>query len=504
MSAQNSNRLIVRNTFFMYFRMFITMAIGLYSSRIILNTLGIESYGIYNIVGGVIILFSFISNALRNSTQRFLSFELGRQGKGSLQKIFNAAIQCHIYICIVLLILAETIGLWFTETQLNIPSSQEAAVGYVYQFSVITFILHVLQVPYNSLIISYEKMGFYAYLSIIEAALKLLLLYFLMILPGNKLILYSVLIAIVALIILLAYAFYCHYKLGIKKFAIVHDSYTYRELLGFSGWSMLNGSTSLLSQQGCNYFINIFSGVAANAAYGIANQASIVVYSFVTNFQCAFQPQIVKRYAAGDYNNLVPLIIRSSSLSYYLLLTMVIPFASEAEFILKLWLGIVPDHTVIFCDLILVFFLIDAIQAPLWMLIYGTGNIKLYSIVTGALTLTCLPVSWILLKNGYPVFSIFMVRIIVNILCSIFRMYYVKSITKFPISTYINSVIVRAFFVTLFAIIIIIQLKRFELHPLIVISISIIIVALLTLMIGFRNEDRTTILNLIREKVFLK
>lgn len=496
----NSNRTIMRNTIFMYFRMIVTIVIGLYASRVIIRTLGIDGYGIYNIVGGVVVLFTFVSNALRNSTQRFLSFELGKNGN-DIQKVFNSALQCHIYICICLFLFAETIGLWFTSTQLNIPHGQENTVKYVYQFSVITFLLQVIQVPYTSLIISNEKMGIYAYLSILEAILKLCILYFLIILPCNKVVLYSILVTVVTCIITIIFILYCHKRLGLKRFNRVSDYQQINDILGFSKWSMFSGCSNIISQQGGNYLINIFCGVAANASFGIANQVSNIIYGFVTNFQTAFQPQIVKRYASNDVHNLIPLMMRSSLMSYYLLLIVALPFCFEAQTVINLWLGIVPEYSTVFTILSLVFFLIDSIQSPLWMLIYSSGHIKRYTLVTGILTILNIPLSWFLLYYGYPIFFIFIVRIFFNLICSAYRIIYVNKYESFPISVYLKSVIVRSLIVTALCIIAIMFLKLFITQAILVIITSLLFIVSIILVIGFNQHDRDLIISMIVSKI---
>lgn len=497
--STNSNKTIIRNTIFMYIRMIVTIIIGLYASRVVLRTLGIDGYGVYNIVGGVVVLFSFVTNALRNSTQRFLSYEIGK--KGDVQKVFNSALQSHLYICLILLVIAESVGLWFTNTQLNIPPGQEHAVYYVYQFSVITFLLQIIQVPYNSLIISYEKLGFYAYLSILEALLKLGVLYFLVILPYNKIVLYSALVAIVTLTILVIYIIYSRKCLGLRKFRKSNDNELQKNIVGFSRWSMLSGCSNILSQQGGNYFINIFSGVAANASFGIANQVSNIIYGFVSNFQAAFQPQIVKRYASNDSESLLPLILRSSLMSYYLLLIIALPFCFETSFVIKIWLGVVPEYSSIFTNLLLVYFLIDSIQAPLWMLIYSSGSIKQYTLVSALITILNLPISWLLLIVGLPIYTIFVVKVFFNIICSIYRLMYVRKYEDFPVGIYIKDVLSRAILVTGISVSVISFLKIFIYSPLIIIVLSFCVVGGSILVCGFNKYDKQIIIRLLLSKI---
>lgn len=501
--ADNSsnNKRIAKNTIYLYLRMFVTMAVGLFTSRIVLQTLGIEDYGVYNIVGGVVVLFSFISNALRNATQRYLSYELGKSENADVNKVFNMSIQCHVLICIIILVLAETVGLWFTTTQLNIPEGREIAVQYVYQFTVITFVIHVMQVPYNSAIIAYERMSFYAIVSIVEAVLKLVLVSLLIFLPWDALILYSILVAFSALVVISAYAVYCYRCIKLDGYRMVKDKDLFKGLTSFSVWSMMNGCATLFAQQGGNYFINVFSGVAANAAFGIANQVSSLIYGFVSNFQSAFQPQIVKQFASKQREELNTLLYRTSSLSYYLLLIISIPFAFEADYMLQLWLGIVPENASLFCILLLIYFLLDSMQAPLWMLIYGTGEIKNYTIITGLFTLANLPFAWLLLHFGFPIYSIFIVRIILNIFCSAYRLIYVNRHIQFPSINYLVTVGLRALIVMVSSLLLTYGIANIGLHPLVVIILSMIITAAIILLLGLSKNDKTIVKQLIINKI---
>lgn len=499
-STSANNIRIVKNTLYLYVRMFVTMAIGLITSRVILKTLGVDDFGIYNIVGGVVILFSFISNSLRNATQRFLSYELGKKNEKGLRQILNVSISCHVLIGIVLLILSETIGLWFVKTQLNIPVERQYAADWVYQFSILTFLLHIFQVPYNATIISYEKMSFYAYVSIVEVLLKLGIVYLLLVASWDKLIVYSALVSVVAFIILIMNAGYCRWKLKTGKLILGYNKELFGRLMKFSGWSMVNGSSILFAQQGGNILLNIFKGISANAAFGIANQVTNAVYAFVSNFQYAFQPQIVKLYALGNKAELYKLINRTSLVSFYLLLLIAIPFSIEADYVIKLWLGTVPAYSANFCILMIVYFLLDSIQAPLWMLIYGTGEIKTYTLWTASLTILNIPISLLLLKCGYSIYSVFYVRVLLNIACCCYRVFYIKRYTGFPGTAYLKNVILRASLVAVIAGSISLLIKHQQLisyiHPILVVLLSIIITFLSIWFLGFSPKDKIAVKSL--------
>lgn len=318
MATQNSNnKRIAKNTLYLYVRMLVMMLISLYTSRIVLQTLGVEDFGIYNVIGGVVVLLHFLNNAMNNATQRFLSYEIGRGDEERTKKVFSMSINCHIIIAVIVVLLAETIGLWFVNNKLNIPVERINASHFVYQFSLLAFIFSILRVPYNALIISNERMSFYAYSTILESILKLLIAFALIMSPWDRLILYSVMMALAPGLINILYIFYSNRKFSTTaSYTFFWDRGMFKSLMSFSGWSMFNGGTALAAQQGSNFLINIFNGVRANAAFGISNQVSSAIYGLVNNFQLAFQPQIVKYYASGDEDALSKLVSRASSISF--------------------------------------------------------------------------------------------------------------------------------------------------------------------------------------------
>ncbi len=443
MSAK-SNKRIVQNTLFMYLRMLITMVVTLYTSRVVLNTLGADDFGIYNLVGGIVMFFAALNTAMTNATQRFLNYELGRGDLEQLKKTFNISMTAHISLALMLLLLAETVGLWFVNTQLRIPADRMTAANWVYQFSILTFMVNIVRVPYNASIIAYERMSFYAYLSIIEVILKLAVVYLLVISKWDKLIYYSALMFAVPLVCNIIYRSYCRRKFETCTYAFCWDKKLYWQMMGFSGWSMVGGATTIGTQQGGNILINIFSGLTANAAFGISNQVSSAIYGFVSNFQLAFNPQIVKLYAQKETAALNKLVLRTALFSFYLLLIIAIPLVLNMETVLRLWLKNVPEYTAAFCSLMIVFYLIDAIQAPLWMTIYASGNIKWHALAVGSLTILTLPIAWVLLKAGMSPIVFFIIRCATNIVIAIFRTVYIKHAMGFPSGQYLREVVLRA------------------------------------------------------------
>jgi len=432
--------------------MLFTMTVSLYTSRIVLNTLGVSDFGIYNIVGGVVVLFSFLNNAMSSATQRFLNFEIGKNDFVQLRKIFCISMNVHVSIAFIVFILAETIGLWFLNTQLNLPLDRMNAANWVYQFTILTFIISILQVPYNATIIAHERMSFYAYVSIVEVSLKLSAVFLLQYLGYDKLKLYAVLICAVALIIITIYKLYCNKKFESSRYIFIWDASLYKQLLSFSGWSLFGSVANVGKTQVINILINIFCGVLVNAAMGITNQVSATLNGFVSNFQLAFNPQIVKSYAANDKEYLMSLIFKTSKYSYFLLFILSLPILLNTEYILKLWLKIVPEYTVQFCQLTIIYLLIESISGPLWMSVQATGKIKSYQIVISSLLLLNVPFSYILLKLNFIPYSVVLVSIGIGILALLIRIIFLRSLINLPIIQFLREVILIIFIVTILSI----------------------------------------------------
>lgn len=450
-SSQN-NRRIAKNTMMLYFRMILTMIVSLYTSRVILNTLGVEDYGIYNVVGGVVSMFAFFNSAMSAATQRFLSFEIGKGDFAQLRKTFNATQIIHIGIAGVIFILAETVGLWFVKTYLVIPPERLNAAIWVYHFSVLSFMVSIIQVPYNATIIAHERMNVYAYVSIIEVSLKLLIVFMLTWITYDKLKLYGILHFGVVFIIAAIYRVYTRSNFEESKFEFVKDQKLYKTLISYSGWSMFGNIAGVAQGQGVNIILNIFFGPVVNAARGIAVQVQAAVNSFVTNFQMAVNPQIIKSYAANERQYMTSLIIQSSKYSFYLLFLLSLPIILEVDQILKLWLKTVPDYASIFTVLVLVVILITSISGPLMMAVQATGKIAIYQAVIGTLLILNLPISYIFLKVGYPPEVTLYITICLEILALIFRFFFLKRLIDFPVLLFIKEIIFRNILVILLSV----------------------------------------------------
>lgn len=437
------NKRIAKNTLLLYVRMFVLMAVNLFTSRVVLQCLGVDDFGIYSIVGSVVVLFSFLNSAMSSCTSRFLSFHIGRNDPPSINKYFSASINVYLVILLIIFVLAETIGLYVVNNILNLPSERMTAVNIVYQFSILTFGANMIRVPYNACIISYEKMDFYAYLSILDVIAKLGGIYLLYLINADRLILYAFIILIITILITLAYFLYCRYQISTSVYKsrnIGKD--VYKDLLGFSGWSLFSGIANIGSNAGVNMLLNVFCGVVVNAAVGIANQVSNAVYALVHNFQTAFTPQITKLYAAGEKDACYRLVFHSSKFSFYLFGTLILPLVICMPVLLSIWLGVVPDYACEFTNLILFYLLIDALFTPLWLFINATGNIRTHQIVTGLLILANFPIAYFLQKIGLSPNSVWYARIIINVIANVFRLVYMFKVFKFPSIAYLRKVLV--------------------------------------------------------------
>jgi len=447
-NTSGNNKLIAKNTLFLYFRMMLTMGISLYTSRVVLNTLGVEDYGIYNIVGGVIMIFGFLNSSMSGATSRFLTFELGRQDYENLKKTFSAALIVHFIIAGIIFVLGETIGLWWLENKLVILPERMNAARWVYQLSIISTMISITQVPYNATIIAHERMGVFAVIEIINKSLLLGIIFLVAINPFDKLIFYAILLLAVTFTIAMTYRIYC-----IKNFPESHFKYEWNKeiikpMISFSGWNLYVDTSYFAKNQGINIILNMFFGIILNAAYGIANQVQGIVSSFVNNFLISARPQIIKLYAEKQINQMQRLIINISKFSLILVFMVVFPLILENKYILHIWLGKVPEYAVIFCQLTLTYSFFQTMSGPITYAIFATGKIKFMSIITGTIYFLVLPVSYFLFKSGYSPSIPFITNIILLIMGIIINMIILKRlISQFSIPDFIQKSILPVFIV---------------------------------------------------------
>lgn len=442
-------RLIAKNTAFLYVRMLLIMGVTLFTSRIVLNVLGVVDYGVYSLVGGIVILFSFFNSSMTSATQRFLAYDIGRDDSKQLSKTFNATLNIHIAISILFFFLAETVGLWCVNYFLKFPDDRMSAVNWIYQFSILTFVVSIIQVPYDALIISREKLNIYAYMSIFEVFLKLLIVYFLVIFDVDKLILYAVLIFFVSFVSSLTRKIYCKIYFKETKYFFYYDKELYGKLISFSGWSLFGNIAGVARGEGSNVLLNIFFGATLNAAYGISMQVQSAVQIFVTNFQMAVNPQIIKQYAVGNKEKSLSLIFQSSKFSYFLMLIIASPIIYNIDYILRLWLENPPKYTSVFVVLCLINILIDCISGPLVVGAQATGVIKWYQITIGTLIFLCLPISYFALKIFNQPKIIFIIIIMINIFSLFARLIFLKFLINLNLKSFFLEVLLKVIIVTL-------------------------------------------------------
>lgn len=441
MSIQTTNnKRIAKNTLMLYIRMLLTMGVSLFTSRVILNTLGVEDYGVYSVVGGIISMFAFINGGMISATQRYLTFEIGKGNISQLKKVFSTSLQIHAIIAFIIVILGETIGLWFLYEKLVIPENRMTAAAWVYQCSIIVCVVNIMSVPYNADIIAHEKMSAFAYISILEVVLKLLIVYVLYITPWDKLVSYAVLLLCIQLIIRFIYAHYCR-----KHFEEAHyhhqiDKPLFKEMFTFAGWSFWGNLAGVLYTQGLNMMLNIFFGPIVNAARGIAVQVQSAVQQFVNNFQVALNPQITKNYAIGELSQMHILMFRSARFSFFLLFILTLPILLETDYLLTIWLKTVPLDAVIFTRWMIGISLIYTIANPCVIANQATGKVKVYQLVVGGILLLILPFSYIVLKLGAPAYSVFVVHFCVECIAQVARMCMLRKLIDLPIRSYLRNI----------------------------------------------------------------
>ena len=439
-NKQTDNKRIAKNTLMLYIRMIFVMLVSLYTSRVVLATLGIEDYGIYNVVGGVVVMFGFLNGAMSASTSRYITFALGKGELGEQLKVFNTSLQIHLIIALLILLLAETVGLWFLQSKMIIAGDRQYAAFWVYQCSVLTMMASIINVPFNASIIAHERMSVFAYISIFEVISKLGIVYLLMIVPVDKLIFYAALLFAVQLLMQSVYMRYCvrHFEeVELKK---IWSKPLFTEMLGFAGWNLMGNCAGILSTQGVNILLNMFFGPAVNAARGVAVQVQGAVSYFSSNFQMALNPQITKNYATGDLQAMHNLVLRSARFSFFLLFLLSLPIYLMTQEILEVWLTEVPDFSATFLQLSLMAVTIDSIANPLMVAAAATGNVRRYQTVVGGVIMLVTPIAYVVLKMGADAPSVFIVNLLVIILSFITRLYIIRSLIQLNINRFVCQV----------------------------------------------------------------
>ena len=505
-SVVANNKRIAKNTLVLYIRMIFMMGVSLFTSRVILETLGVEDFGIYSVVGGIISMFAFINGGMVSATQRFITFEIGKGDIEKLKTVFSTSLQIHALISIIIVILGETAGLWFLYEKMVIPESRMVAAMWVYQCSIIACVVNILSIPYNADIVAHEKMSAFAYISIIEVSLKLIIVYMLLISPWDKLIVYAFLLLLVQISIRFIYSHYCQKHFEETKYVHSINKALFKEMISFAGWSFWGNLAAVLYTQGLNMMLNVFFGPIVNAARGIAVQVQSAVQQFTANFQMALNPQITKTYAAGEFEQMHSLMCRSARFSFFLLFFLTLPVLIETNFVLTLWLKNVPEHTVVFTQIMIAISLIYAITNPCVVANQATGKVKVYQAVVGGILLLILPISYIILKLGAPAYSVFIVHFCLENVAQFARMIMLRKMINLPIFAYFKNIYLPVLFVVVVA-----TLLPLYVHSLfsegwyrfILVSLSCVLsVSCTVFLFGFTKGERNFFI--IRGMAFLK
>lgn len=498
---------IAKNTILLYVRMALLMAVTLYTSRVILAELGVDDYGIYCLIGGFISLFAFISNSLVGAMQRFLNVALGKKDEGQFQRIYVMSINIFVLFSLILFIFGETVGFWFVMNKLNIPEGRESAAMWVYQVSLVTLVVQLMRTPDNASIIAYERMGFYAYLSIGEAVVKLGIVYLLQLSVLDKLILYVLLYLAATLLVNLAYKIYCNRQFKACRYRFLWDKQLFRELLSFSGWSLLSNGSRTVTMQGENIFLNQYHSVAVNSARGIASQVYNAVNTFLANFQTAFRPQLIQTYAANEMEQHFSLLYKSSKFSYYLLLILVVPISFNLDIILDTWLVEVPNYTKEFCVYVLLAYMADALATPLGVSVSANGKIKGLQIGISVVFVLQLVASYYFLSIGLPPYIVSINICVSHSIHYLIYLYYCRKWCNLNLIEYINNVVAPLIPITLLSLLLPYFIQKYANNlwvSLAIMAIDAIWILGIIWVVGLKNNEKQYIKESINKMIPIK
>lgn len=477
------------------------MAVSLYTSRVVLSTLGVNDYGIYNVVGGFVGMFAFLNGAMSGCTQRFITIALGKGDEQNLRKVFSTCVITHGVIALLIFIVAETIGLWFVIEKLVIPADRMIAAMVVYQCSIVTTMIMIMSFPYNADIIAHERMSAFAYISIYEAFANLGIVYLLRICSIDRLVLYAILMLLIKASVIIIYRIYCKRQFKETVFHWIFDKSLLKEIVSFTGWNLWGGMAGTLMGQGINVLLNLFFGPAVNAARGLAVQVQSAVQLFATNFQTALNPQMMKTYAAGDLESMHMLLFRSAKFTFMLLLCLMLPLILEIDTVLRLWLKEVPEYTNTFVCLMLCIAMVDAVSNPFMTASAATGKVKIYQSVVGGILLSIVPIAYVALKLGAEPYVVFAVHLFVAVFAFVARLTIVKNLISLSVHMYIITVILPCLFVVTPSVIFALGVKYIFPQGLVyaftVILLSFLSVVSFSFLFGLTRNERKFILSKI-------
>lgn len=499
---QIDNRRIAKNTMMLYGRTAFSMLISLITSRVTLQVLGVENYGINDAVGATIGMFSVVSGSLSASIGRFITFELGQGDINKLKKIFSTSLNIQLFIGLVIILLGETLGVWFLNTKMNIPADRMIAANWVLQFAIWSFFIGLSQVPYSACIVAHEKMNVFAWFSIMESLFRLVIVYLLSISPYDKLITLALLGFTVSVVLRIAQRVYCVRTFEECHYQFVFDKGLLKEMTGFAGWSFLTNTAWIFNTQGVNLLINIFFGVTFNAARGVANSIQGVVTRFYGDFMAAMNPQITKSYAAGEIDEMNRLVCRGARFSYFLMFTLSLPFMFEAYQVLYLWLGLVPDYTVTFFRLSMIASLITLLGQTGVTACMATGRIKWYTIIITSVGFLVFPLTWIAFKVGMPVESAYVIYIVIYATLDLIRLFIMRYLWGFPIMMYARETFIPVVEVTFIATvtpwIMYLEIPNSILKSFMVMVVSVISAGASVIFVGLKKHERQFLINKVK------
>ena len=506
MSNQSANnKKIAKNTLFLYLRMILTLMVSLLTTRVVLKALGVEDYGIYNVVAGFVSMFTFLNTSMSNGIQRFYNFKLGTNDNSSITGVYNSGLQIQGLLAITILILLETIGAWYMHTQMVIPAERMETAMWVFHFSVLSILFVILQIPYSAAIIAYERMDYYAYVSIFDVVAKLLIAYLLMTTNHDRLLLYGFFNLLVSIISFFLYLIYSKNQFKHLTFRFKYYKEYFRPMLSFSGWNIFGSFAYMIKGQGLNMLLNVFFGPVVNAARGISNMIMSAIQGFQGNIVVAFRPQLVQSYSSGEFSRVKNLFYSLSKISYLMLTILSIPIILELDYILNIWLDdVIPDYTKSFTILVLVNMVISSLNTPVSQVVHATGRMKNYQIATSVVVCGILPVSWALLKLGYEPNSVYITSLLISMLNQIVCNIYLKKIFPYSLLEYVRNVILPCSIFTVLApilpLLIIHSIPSSFARLLIVACLSVIASCIVAYIVVLNQSEKMLLLNFIKRK----
>lgn len=474
--VENRGQRIAKNTLMLYVRMLALLLVGLYTSRVVLASLGETDFGIYNVVGGVVAMFSIISGSLNSAISRFITFEMGKGANAELNKVYSTAVTIQLILALVVIILAEPIGLWFIDNKMTIDPSRIPAARMVLHLSLLSFAINLMSVPQMASITAHEKMSAYAWIGILDGLMRLGVAFMIVQSPIDRLVYYALLMTLTVLIVRVCYGVYCRRHFRECRYKPVYDKILVKEMFSFAGWNFVGTTAGVLRDHGGNILVNLFYSPVVNAARGVALHLNNAIQGFVTNFMVAVNPQITKSYAAGEHDYMFSLVRKSSRMSYYLLFVLALPVIFNVDYLLGLWLKDVPGHSPLFVVLFLVLALSESFSNPIITAMLSTGNIRNYQLIVGGVLLMNLPISYAFLRAGAMPEVTVMVAIALSQICLFIRVYMLHKATGFPMGRFLRRVYLSALFkVTPIALILPVALKFIALEGFVGFLISFVV-----------------------------